>query len=129
MSLDDAICSYNVECLLFPVIFDMPFVPMFRWSSLVDHVRPFFCFLIDSLVSSHRALVDSRVQLFSTLISGVALFSSAQLFFFPRCYQRSIVIISLLFYSLEIKQLFPPLGYYGTWIRKAVCAGVSLHSR
>ena len=48
------------------------FVPMLRWSSLVDHVPPFLCFPIDSLASSLSVLVDLRIQLFSVLISGVS---------------------------------------------------------
>ena len=40
----------------------------------------------------------------------VFFFSSAQLLFFPRCYPRSIVIISFVFYFIEIKQLFPFIG-------------------
>jgi hypothetical protein len=48
------------------------FVSMPRWSSLVDHVPPFLCFPIDSFVSSLSVLVDSRIQLFSFLISGVS---------------------------------------------------------
>ena len=83
MSLDDATCSYDFECLFFPVMSDMSFVPMFRWSSLVDDVPPFFCFLIDCLASSHRVLVDSRVQLFSSLISGVALLLIFSVVVFP----------------------------------------------
>ena len=111
MSLDDATCSYDVECLFFPVMSDMSFVPMFRWSSLVDHVPPFFCFFhwLFGFISSGVGWFTCPAFLLFDLWRGI-FFSSALLMFFPRCYQRSIVIISLVFYFLEIKQLFPLIG-------------------
>lgn len=108
MSLDDATRSYIVEFLSLSSMSDTSFVHMLRWSSLINHDLHFSVLLLTHL--SRIVLDDSRVQLFSVLICRVS--SSSHLFscFFPRCYQRSIVIISLVFYFIEIKQLFTFIG-------------------
>ena len=111
MSLDDATCSHDVEYLLFPSMSGMSFVPMFRRSSLADHVPLFFCFPTNSLATSHCVLVDSRVLLFSVCsFACLLLLLTCSVVVFSRCYQRSIMIISLVFYFTGIKQLFPFIG-------------------